>query len=98
VHHGLESRQPQVYQLDGGEDTDPNAISFAAGYNKCDLGHRPVERGGPHQWDQQRRLHARRRRDCPGWDNTGPGHLPDGFTANTKINATVEPTTGSPMP
>src|SRR5499426_4196312 len=26
--------KPQVYVLNGGEDTDPNAISFATGYNK----------------------------------------------------------------
>jgi len=24
---------PKVFELDGGEDTDPNAISFAQGYN-----------------------------------------------------------------
>ena len=28
------SPSPQVYVLNGGEDTDPNAISFATGYNK----------------------------------------------------------------
>ena len=26
--------KPQVFVLNGGEDTDPNAISFAEGYNK----------------------------------------------------------------
>src|SRR5258708_825165 len=30
--------KPQVYVLNGGEDTDPNAISFATGYNKVDWG------------------------------------------------------------
>ena len=29
---------PQVYVLNGGEDTDPNAISFASGYNKVVFG------------------------------------------------------------
>ena len=24
---------PKVFTLDGGEDTDPNAVSFAQGYN-----------------------------------------------------------------
>jgi len=27
-------KSPQVFVLNGGEDTDPNAISFASGYNK----------------------------------------------------------------
>ena len=27
-------KSPQVYVLNGGEDTDPNAIAFATGYNK----------------------------------------------------------------
>ena len=34
-------KSPQVYVLNGGEDTDPNAISFATGYNKVVFGHRP---------------------------------------------------------
>ena len=30
--------KPQVYVLNGGEDTDPNAIAFATGYNKVVFG------------------------------------------------------------
>ena len=28
-------KNPKVFQLDGGEDTDPNAVSFAQGYNSA---------------------------------------------------------------
>ena len=42
---------PQVFELDGGEDTDPNAISFAAGYNNViwgtDLTTPPPSAPGP---------------------------------------------------
>src|SRR5580704_2665540 len=31
-------KSPQVYVLNGGQDTDPNAISFASGYNKVVFG------------------------------------------------------------
>src|SRR5215469_7703513 len=31
-------KSPQVYVLNGGEDTDPNAIAFASGYNKVVFG------------------------------------------------------------
>ena len=31
-------KSPQVYVLNGGQDTDPNAISFATGYNKVVFG------------------------------------------------------------
>ena len=34
MRHHLERQDPQVFVLNGGEDTDPNAISFASGYNK----------------------------------------------------------------
>src|SRR6266480_3218319 len=35
-------KNPQVYELDGGRDTDPNAISFAQGYNQAIWGDNTV--------------------------------------------------------
>jgi len=29
----LGRQEPQVYELDGGQNSDPNAVSFAQGYN-----------------------------------------------------------------
>jgi D-xylose transport system substrate-binding protein len=87
---------PQVFQLDGGEDTDPNAISFAAGYNNV-LWSTPLTNtttlaagttnsaGYTLVGDQI----------APGWDNAKGGTIfTQAYTANSKINATVEANDG----
>ena len=86
---------PQVYQLDGGEDTDPNAISFAAGYNNViwgtDLSNAAVLTSGTNSAGYKLVGDA----IAPGWDNTqGQAIFQTAFTANTKINATVEANDG----
>ena len=87
---------PQVFELDGGEDTDPNAISFAAGYNNVIWGTAltnttQIANGTTNSagytlvGDQI----------APGWDNTkGQTIFQQAYTANNKINATVEANDG----
>jgi len=85
--------KPQVYVLNGGEDTDPNAISFATGYNKV-------------VWSQPAKTVAAGATNslgyklvaenfAPGWDNTKGGTIfQQAYTANPKINATIEANDG----
>jgi D-xylose transport system substrate-binding protein len=87
-------KNPQVYVLNGGQDTDPNAISFATGYNKV-------------VWGQAAKTVAAGAKGtaggaslvaenfAPGWDNTKGGTIfQQAFTANPKINATIEANDG----
>jgi D-xylose transport system substrate-binding protein len=85
--------KPEVYVLNGGEDTDPNAISFATGYNKV-------------VWNQPAKTVAAGATNslgyklvaenfAPGWDNTKGGTIfQQAYTANPKINATIEANDG----
>jgi D-xylose transport system substrate-binding protein len=86
-------KNPQVFVLNGGEDTDPNAISFASGYNGV-------------VWNQPAKSVAAGAKNslgmtlvgenfAPGWDNTKGGTIfQQEFTANPKINATIEANDG----
>jgi D-xylose transport system substrate-binding protein len=85
--------KPQVFVLNGGEDTDPNAISFASGYNKV-------------VWSQPVKTVASGATNslgyslvgenfAPGWDNTKGGTIfQQEYTAHPKINATIEANDG----
>lgn len=84
---------PQVFQLNGGEDTDPNAVSFAQGYNQViwNSNQTPLKAGTTNTQgftlvgDQI----------APGWDNTQGGTIfQQQFTAHPNINATVEANDG----
>ena len=84
---------PQVFELDGGEDTDPNAVSFAQGYNNAIWGKQttPLTAGTTNGkgytlvGDQI----------TPGWTNsTGQQIFQQQFTAHKNINATVEANDG----
>jgi D-xylose transport system substrate-binding protein len=85
--------KPQVFVLNGGEDTDPNAISFAEGYNKVVWGQaaKSVNAGatsstGAKLVDEN---------FAPGWDNTKGGTIfQQEFTAHKSINATIEANDG----
>jgi D-xylose transport system substrate-binding protein len=85
--------KPQVFVLNGGEDTDPNAISFAEGYNKVVFGQaaKSVNAGatsstGAKLVDEN---------FAPGWDNTKGGTIfQQEFTAHKTINATIEANDG----
>jgi D-xylose transport system substrate-binding protein len=84
---------PQVFQLDGGEDTDPNAISFAQGYNQEIWGTMttPLPAGTTNSLGYN--LVADQ--VAPGWSNQ-KGHdiFANQFTAHSNINATVEANDG----
>ena len=86
-------KKPQVFELDGGEDTDPNAVSFAQGYNSVIWGttQTPMTAGRTNSkgWvlvgDQI----------TPGWVNaTGATIFQQQYTAHPNINATVEANDG----
>jgi D-xylose transport system substrate-binding protein len=85
--------KPKVFVLNGGEDTDPNAISFAEGYNKV-------------VWSQAAKSVSAGATDslgyslvgenfAPGWDNTLGGTIfQQEFTSHPEINATIEANDG----
>ncbi|HVC42379.1 MAG TPA: substrate-binding domain-containing protein [Candidatus Saccharimonadales bacterium] len=86
-------KSPQVFVLNGGEDTDPNAISFATGYNKV-------------VWSQAAKTVAAGATNsqgmtlvgenfAPGWSNTQGGTIfQQEFTSHPSINATIEANDG----
>ena len=86
---------PTVFELNGGEDTDPNAISFADGYNKVVWGTEsktvatlPAKStaGGATLVGQN---------FAPGWSNTQGGTIfQEAYTANKAINASIEANDG----
>jgi D-xylose transport system substrate-binding protein len=85
--------KPQVYVLNGGEDTDPNAISFATGYNKVVWGQpaKTVSAGATNSLGYK----LVGENFAPGWDNTKGGTIfQQAFTANKNINATIEANDG----
>jgi D-xylose transport system substrate-binding protein len=82
----------KVFTLNGGEDTDPNAIDFAKGYNSIVWGDTvPQEtvgktaNGATLVGDQV----------APGWDNSkGQTIFQQQYTAHPEINATIEANDG----
>ncbi len=87
-------KSPQVYVLNGGEDTDPNAIAFATGYNKVvfNTAAKTVAAGAKGTADSATLVAEN---FAPGWDNTKGGTIfQQAFTANPKINATIEANDG----
>jgi D-xylose transport system substrate-binding protein len=86
-------KKPQVYVLNGGEDTDPNAISFASGYNQVVWGQaaKTVAAGATNSLGYK----LVGENFAPGWDNTKGGTIfQQAFTANKSINATIEANDG----
>jgi len=86
-------KSPQVYVLNGGQDTDPNAISFAEGYNKVVWSQeaKSVNAGATNSAG----MSLVGENFAPGWDNTKGGTIfQQAFTANPKINATIEANDG----
>src|SRR6202171_5030950 len=83
---------PKVFTLNGGQDTDPNAIDFAKGYNSVVWGDSvPQEtvgktaNGATLVGDQV----------APGWDNSkGQTIFQQQYTAHPDINATIEANDG----
>jgi D-xylose transport system substrate-binding protein len=86
-------KTPKVFVLNGGEDTDPNAIAFASGYNKVVWGQaaKSVNAGATNSAGAS----LIGENFAPGWDNTKGGTIfQQEFTANPKINATIEANDG----
>jgi D-xylose transport system substrate-binding protein len=83
---------PKVFELDGGQDTDPNAVSFAQGYNNAIWGDKttPLAAGKTNNG-----LTLVAEKIAPGWDNAaGQTVFQQQYTANPTINATVEANDG----
>jgi len=85
--------KPEIFELDGGEDTDPNAVSFAQGYNSVIWGNTTTpetagltnSKGYTLVGDQI----------TPSWTNSlGATIFQQAFTAHSNINATVEANDG----
>jgi len=86
-------KKPQVFVLNGGEDTDPNAISFASGYNGVVWGQaaKSVAAGAKNSLGYS----LVGENFAPGWDNTKGGTIfQQEFTAKPSINATIEANDG----
>ena len=83
----------QVFVLNGGEDTDPNAISFASGYNKV-VWSQPAKTVAAGATNSQG-MTLVGENFAPGWDNTKGGTIfQQEYTAHPKINATIEANDG----
>src|SRR6202022_4305274 len=80
---------PKVFELDGGQDTDPNAVSFAQGYNNSIWLDKTTPLAAGKTNSQGMTLVAEK--IAPAWDNAaGQTVFAQQFTANPSINATVE--------
>jgi D-xylose transport system substrate-binding protein len=86
-------KSPKVFVLNGGEDTDPNAISFADGYNSVVWGQaaKSVNAGATNSAG----MSLVGENYAPGWDNTQGGTIfQQEFTSHPQINATIEANDG----
>src|SRR6516162_1973737 len=87
-------KSPQVFVLNGGQDTDPNAISFATGYNKVVWGQaaKTVAAGATSSATGAKLVGEN---FAPAWDNTKGGTIfQQEYTAHPNINATIEANDG----
>jgi len=85
--------KPKVFVLNGGEDTDPNAISFAEGYNGVvwSQAAKTVSAGATNSLGYS----LVGENFAPGWDNTKGGTIfQQEYTANPDITATIEANDG----
>jgi D-xylose transport system substrate-binding protein len=84
---------PQVFVLNGGEDTDPNAISFATGYNKI-VWSQPAKSVAAGATNSQG-MKLVGENFAPGWSNTQGGTIfQQEYTSHPAINATIEANDG----
>jgi D-xylose transport system substrate-binding protein len=84
---------PRVFELDGGEDTDPNAVAFAEGYNSVIWGRQSTPL--PAGTTNSRGSTLVGEQITPAWVNaTGGTIFQQQFTAHPQINATVEANDG----
>jgi D-xylose transport system substrate-binding protein len=84
---------PQVFELSGGEDTDPNAVSFAQGYNSVIWGKESTPL--PAGTTNSKGYNLVGEQITPNWVNaTGATIFQQAYTAHPNINATVEANDG----
>jgi len=83
---------PKVFTVDGGQDTDPNAIDFAKGYNDAVWGQKVAQVAAG---ATKGNLTLVGEQLAPGWNNAQGGTIfTQAFTANPAINATIEANDG----
>ncbi|HET9051859.1 MAG TPA: substrate-binding domain-containing protein [Candidatus Dormibacteraeota bacterium] len=84
---------PKIFTLNGGEDTDPNAVSFAQGYNSVVWGDTNTPESAGKSNAQGWTLVGDQ--ITPGWVNAqGATIFQQQFTAHPEINATIEANDG----
>jgi D-xylose transport system substrate-binding protein len=84
---------PKVFTVDGGQDTDPNAIDFAKGYNSVIWGQEVAQVTAGATNSAGMTLVGEQL--APGWNNDQGGNIfQQAFTAHPEINATVEANDG----
>jgi D-xylose transport system substrate-binding protein len=84
---------PKVFELDGGQDTDPNAIDFAKGYNNAIWGQSVAQVSAGATNSAGMTLVGEQ--IAPGWNLQQGGTIfQQAYTANKQINATVEANDG----
>ncbi len=89
-------KAPKVFTLDGGQDTDPNAIDFAKGYNGVVWGQSVAQvKPGTTASHNGETYTLVGEQIAPGWDNAkGQTIFQQAYTANKSINATIEANDG----
>src|SRR2546429_825898 len=86
-------KNPQVYELDGGQNSDPNAVSFAQGYNDAIWGKKVAHVDNGTTNSQGMKLVGEQ--VATDWKNdVGQTIFQQAYTANAAINATVEANDG----
>jgi D-xylose transport system substrate-binding protein len=84
---------PKVFTVDGGQDTDPNAIDFAKGYNDAVWGQKVAQVAAGATNSAGATLVGEQL--APGWNNAQGGTIfQQAFTAHPEINATIEANDG----
>ena len=84
---------PQVFELDGGQNSDPNAVDFAKGYNDAIWSDKttPLKAGKTNSAGMTLVNEV----IAEDWNNnTGQSKFQAAFSSNSKINATVEANDG----
>ena len=85
----------KVFELDGGEDTDPNAISFADGYNKVVWGSASKTVATLPATSTAGGATLIGQNYAPGWSNTQGGTIfQQWYTANPTTTASIEANDG----
>jgi D-xylose transport system substrate-binding protein len=83
----------KVFTVDGGQDTDPNAIDFAKGYNNAVWGQKVAQVAAGATNSAGMTLVGEQL--APGWNNAQGGTIfQQAFTAHPEINATIEANDG----